>query len=435
MKRMTRELFIARAKLIHEDYDYSKVIYINSKTKIILICPKHGEFLITPNAVLSQKQGCPICGGSKKSTTEEFINKAKKIFPDYIYDKVRYQNNKTKVIIVCPKHGDFFTKPNSLLNKEGCPLCGKENRILANTKSKEEFIRKAKLIFPNYDYSKVKYINENFKISVICNIHGEFKITPHNLLSKHGCQKCANEKIKKKLRYSTSEFISLAKQVHPEYDYTKVEYINCRTKIAIGCPKHGIFFMKPSVLLRNHGCPKCRSELIGNIFRSNTNDFIIKAKRVFPEYDYSKVDYKNSTTKVEIVCSKHGIFYALPGMFLQGHGCPSCNQSKGETKIRNWLLENNVSFESQKKFSDLRKKKPLSYDFYLPTYNILIEFNGRQHYEYVDVFHRNGIADLEKQIEHDKLKQEFAHKNHIKLIIIDDINEIDKILRKHLITK
>ena len=123
-KRLTTEEFIQKAQEVHGTYEYDKVVYVNSSTKVIITCQKHGDFEQTPNNHLAG-QGCQICSGKAKSNTEDFVQKAKKVHgTKYGYDKVVYKTNKTKVIITCQKHGNFEQTPNSHLKGAGCPTCG-----------------------------------------------------------------------------------------------------------------------------------------------------------------------------------------------------------------------------------------------------------------------------------------------------------------------
>ena len=111
-------------------------------------------------------------------------------------------------------------------------------------------------------------------------------------------------------KLTTYEFIEKAKKVHGDkYDYSKVEYVNSRTKICIICPQHGEFWQTPNAHLMKEGCPKCKGENVSKVNRRTTNEFIEKAKKVHGDkYDYSKVDYKNNSTKVCIICPIHGEF-------------------------------------------------------------------------------------------------------------------------------
>ena len=127
MVKYSTETFIEKAKKVHHGkYDYSKVQYVNSSTKVCVICPLHGEFWVAPYAHLNGV-GCPECAGVKKRDTESFIKKAKEVHGDrYDYSKTVYVNKRTKVVITCPIHGDFEQLANNHLRGQGCPLCGKK---------------------------------------------------------------------------------------------------------------------------------------------------------------------------------------------------------------------------------------------------------------------------------------------------------------------
>ena len=119
-----KDSFIKEAKQIHgEKYDYSKVEYKGTHSKACIICPVHGEFWQTPRKHLDGN-GCPMCYGNKKLTTEEFIEKAKSVHGDkYDYSMSVYKNSRTSLKIICPKHGEFMQIPHSHLSGQGCPCC------------------------------------------------------------------------------------------------------------------------------------------------------------------------------------------------------------------------------------------------------------------------------------------------------------------------
>lgn len=257
-------IFIEKANKMHKNkYDYSKINYINNHIKICIICPKHGKFYQTPANHL-QGCGCPECAKNSKLTIEKFIEKANKVHKNkYNYSKVTYKNSRTKICIVCPIHGEFSQSPSAHLQGHGCPKCGKENLSKklsqGNSGMGKIFINKANKIHKNkYDYSKVKYVNSKKKINIICPEHGEFWQTPNDHLSGKGCPKCAKIRLSL-IRTSTNEkFKQKAKKIHNEkYDYSKVNYINNKTKVCIICPVHGEFWQKPIHHLQGCGCPKC----------------------------------------------------------------------------------------------------------------------------------------------------------------------------------
>jgi len=229
-KKLTTEEFIEKSKKIHGDkYDYSISNYIGNHKKIKIICLKHGIFEQSASDHLSGC-GCQKCAGNKKITTDNFITKSKEIHNDeYDYSLVKYVNSNTKVKIICKEHGIFEQKPtNHFNNKQGCPKCNGKN---LNT---EDIIKKFSSIHGDkYDYSLVKYINTNIKVKIICPEHGIFEQKPIQHLQGKRCQKCFGG-----IKLTQKEFINNSKNVHgDEYDYSLVEYKNARTKVKIICKK------------------------------------------------------------------------------------------------------------------------------------------------------------------------------------------------------
>ena len=195
MKKLTTEEWIEKAKLVHGDiYDYSNVVYLNSKNKLKITCKLHGEFLQRASAHLDG-QGCKICGRTKTNNSQRkspdcFIKECELVHNfKYDYSKTNYKSAHGKIIIICKVHGEFEQVAHSHLEGYGCFACAVSER----TKSIEKFIENANSIHNNkYDYSKAEYINSSEKICIICPKHGEFWQTPANHLSYHGCPKCHN---------------------------------------------------------------------------------------------------------------------------------------------------------------------------------------------------------------------------------------------------
>ena len=195
--RSTLDNFSMRANEVHGNlYDYSKVMYKNSKTKVCIVCKVHGDFYQTPTAHLGG-QGCPMCSGNTLQTTELFIERASKVHNNlYNYSKTSYVNANTKVEIVCPKHGSFYQTPYSHLQGQGCNACSKRPTV-----STEDFVKKAMLVHKSkYDYSLVDYKNAHIKVKIICPVHGIFEQTPDNHTpSKQGCPKCKSSRGEKRI--------------------------------------------------------------------------------------------------------------------------------------------------------------------------------------------------------------------------------------------
>lgn len=238
------------------------------------------------------------------------------------------------------------------------------------------------------------------------------------------------------IKLTTEEFIQKARKVHGDkYNYSLVDYKNAHTKIKIICPIHGEFEQRPNNHLDGRGCLKCASQNKGKkISKTNTKNtdyFINKSKEIHGDkYDYSKVNYINNRTKVEIICPKHGSFWQIPNSHKCGSGCPYCFNSIGETKIKKWLIDKNINFKQQFKFKECKNKLSLPFDFYLTDKNILIEFDGIQHYKSVNRF--GGFKKFKETQKNDEIKNNFCKTNNIKLIRISykEIKKIENILEE-----
>ena len=227
---------------------------------------------------------------------------------------------------------------------------------------------------------------------------------------------------------NTESFSEKASKKHGEkYDYSKVNYVNSKTKVTIICPIHGEFYQLPHKHLCGYGCPKCG----GNI-RLTDKIFIENSKKYHGEkYDYSKVNYVNNNTKVTIACPIHGDFKQAPDKHMIGQGCPKCRDSKGEKAIGKFLNKYNIVYEFQKIFSDCRNINPLPFDFYIDEYRTCIEFDGELHYE--PSRRKNGEIKLKKAKINDEIKNNFCRDSDIKLIRISyrDYDHIEEILSEN----
>jgi len=276
---------------------------------------------------------------------------------------------------------------------------------------RNKFILKANLRHNNkYDYSLVKYVNSITKVDIICKEHGIFSLRPDAHVRKVGCPVCNGG-----IKYSGDEFILKANDKHNnKYDYSKVNYINSNTKVEIICKDHGTFLMRPANHLIGQGCSKC----VGTN-KKTTEEFKILANRVHgTKYDYSLVEYENNRIKLNIICKKHGVFKQDAKSHLNGNGCSLCISSKGEEMIEDILTSFGLKYEREFKFKDCLgiSNGSLPFDFYLPELNILIEYDGRQHFEAVSKF---GGEEYLKIIKiNDSIRNEWCVKNNLYLIRI-----------------
>ena len=193
--------------------------------------------------------------------------------------------------------------------------------------TKEQFIAKSKLVHGNqYDYSKVNYVRNNVKVCITCPIHGDFWQSPDQHISGRGCPQCGIEKRTNKQKLHYEDFIKRARTKHGDkYDYSFVNYKTIKSKVAIICPTHGLFYQIAQNHLYGQGCPKCRYIKISEKIKKDTAYFIEKAHIVHGDrYDYSKTKYRSANEYVTITCAKHGDFIQKASSHLSGSGCPKC---------------------------------------------------------------------------------------------------------------
>lgn len=242
-----------------------------------------------------------------------------------------------------------------------------------------------------------------------------------------------------RLKINTDEWIKKASLIRGnEYDYSKGEYINSKTKIKIICSIHGEFFQTPVAHLnQKQGCPYCGHNKTNNSKRKSHIQFIEESNLIHKNlYDYSITEYIGCFDKVKIICKKHGEFLQTPDKHLQGQGCPICKSSKGELLIRTWLKENDIKFKEQFELitSEIaRDSNLMKIDFFIihDEKQYFIEYDGIQHFEYNSHFHREEDSFF-KQQRRDLILNEFCelHKDKVTLIRFNYNQTKEEIINK-----
>lgn len=351
---------------------------------------------------------------------EEFLQKARIVHGDkYDYSKVVYVNNKTKITINCLKHGEFEQRPSQhIQQKQGCPLCGIEYSATQRSMTTGKFITEAKSIFKDqYDYSNTVYTTRSRLLTIECHIHGEFNILPKDHLKGIGCSSChvVQEKTSKnnagKL-YTTDAVIAKAIGIHGDrYDYGKVVYTNMNCPVTMICKQHGEFqqtFNKHCYSQR--GCPRC-----GGTNKMTTVQFIDRAKKVHGDkYDYSSSVYTDTESKLIIICSSHGKFEQAAKKHLIGQGCRKCvvagyfqtNRIMASKSCADWLkyisLKNNINIQSADNGGEYRynydERRWYDFDGYCAETNTCYEFYGDLFHGNPAVYHRDDPFPLQETV-------------------------------------
>lgn len=366
----------------------------------------------------------------RAARAKNFIERARARFGDrYDYSRVEYVNSGQEVIIGCPIHGWIKQKPYIHLITYGCPECGhaKQGYWYDDKKKQQmqkQFIKKSKALHEGLDYSVTQYTGAHNPVKLRCIKHDlvyEVSIASNHIGSLHqrGCPKCAREATVAYHTMPLEDFLFKAAFVHGDrYDYSKVQWVNANTEIEIICKEHGPFKQLPVVHINQKcGCPECGKRTQAAKHSYTQDEFIEMARRVHGDkYTYECTHYVGIDTPIMVNCRKHGPFQTTPHNFIHAKsGCPKCNNPKLESIVESWLKEQNIKYESQKRFEWLRNKRNLVLDFFLPDYNVAIECQGDQHFTH-QFLSKKRKEYISKIGERDKMKHDQCAEHDIPII-------------------
>lgn len=291
---------------------------------------------------------------------------------------------------------------------------------------KEDFIKKIKEKYPNENLEVLEYTGAKEKGTIKCNNCGNiYSLTnASNFLykgKKKICKYCIPRDDTLKIKYKVEYLINTIDNVILLNEYTKIT-----DDLQLKCKKcNQVFKRKPQLFLKSQKCPYCES-----FSTFKTEDvFKMQLKEKFGE-EYSLLgEYKGTNSRTLFRHNDCGfIFSNTPHNLLQKSPCPKCKKfnSKGEIAIEKILLEKGILFEKQKRFKNLSSL--LSFDFFIINKNILIEFQGEQHYH--PIKHFGGKEKFERQQENDEKKRIFCKENNYSLLEISykEIDNIEQIL-------
>jgi hypothetical protein len=306
-------------------------------------------------------------------------------------------------------------------------------------KTHEEFVLQVKNKFPEIGVIGV-YTNNKTKIEFQCLVDGCFNkwtARPDNILSGYGCPECAKKKISILRSKTHDEFIE---EVAIKNPCVKVlgKYISDSVKIQFQCNNPGCgykWFTTPDKIIHKiTGCPECAKINRAKKKAKSCDTFVDEVYKKNPDIEVIG-EYAGAKIKTEFKCRIcHNTWATTPDSILNANtGCPICAQSHGERCITNWLKSSAINFMPQHKFDDCRDLECLPFDFYLPEYNLCIEYDGEQHFHPVNF---GGISDacaminFKKTQMHDDIKSTYCIKHNIELLRISyfEKNKIDDIL-------
>lgn len=363
---------------------------------------------------------------AKRKTHEEFINEMMAVNPN-IKILGKYRNANTKILCKCKIDGyEWQARPGHLLRSHGCPECAGNRR-----KTHDEFVKELYAINPNIEVLG-HYKSDGTKILYRCKIDNyKWMATPNNIIGGTGCPKCGEIKSIKSRTRTNEEFVEELKIINPNIQILS-KYIRNNIKVKCKCKIDGHEWQAlPSSLLFGRGCPKCGVLRSAKVRAKTHKEFIAELKKINPDIEVLG-KYKTNNAKIKCKCLIDGNEWETrPIILLQGCGCPKCNASKGEKTIANYLETNRIPYKPQHSFKGCKYKQSLLFDFYLPTLNTAIEYDGQQHFEPVEIF--GGEESFKEQQIKDNIKDSYCKKKGINLIRIPyTVGDIDIYLEEQL---
>lgn len=340
-------------------------------------------------------------------------------FENIIVDKFDYVDYTSKIYYHCTKHPEYGTqetlakhicKPNK---KFMCVRCAQEHTGECNKINEDEIIQTFKN--QNCEYINSEFLNGSKRmVQFRCNKHfDKIQYRPYSGIkySKTPCLYC-NKELEREITLGSLEDIYNSPRFNREKIEILGEYINDSTKLLCQCNYcNHQWYVTPNKLKHGRGCPNCAHIAVGDKFRKTHEQ---AQKDISQKYPTIKMlgRYVNCNSKIDFKCLTCGTVWTAKykDVFKGGTGCPHCRSSIGEFNIATYLNDNNINYIRQHYFPDCKNEEPLRFDFYLPDYNTVIEFQGEQHYFPVNFTGHWSKEELDKQFEYTKLRDNIKRK-------------------------
>lgn len=412
--------YIRLCELLHKNGHILESDYVNTRTHIYVNynCG-HKSNKVAPNNY-KKGQGCPKCAGQcPEQAKEDFINILKENGHELLSE---YVDARTKVLIDfnCG-HEPHEVAPYNYKNGTRCPKCSGH----CPEQAKEYFME----VLNNNGHKLLSEYKGTHEKVLIDYLDGSepYWIYPNSYKSGNKCLAKCSDKAKE-------EFFNI---LHSNEHILLSEYKNTNIKVLIDFKcGHEPHLITPSHYKSGRGCPKCV-----NNTKSQGKEELIRLLKTNGHILLS--EYVDAHTKVliDFNCG-HEPNWTKPNNYKNGARCPECNVNKGEVALRNLLLDMGYEVKTQHKYEDLKDKRMLPYDFYLPEYNLLIELDGEHHRQEMYYKSKNDITDMDEVDAYlklcdrqykDKLKDDYAKDNNIPLLRIEYNSKIDLDKWKQLI--
>lgn len=455
-----------------------------NNTRILIKCNKHNTTTETnlQTFLRSNSWKCPECvkeymSKTRRYTPQEARKAVESKFPnnplDFSKIEETYENNESEVTICCEKHGDFKRKFSSLIDSDNpqCPECFHES--ISYSKEQALEIVKEKIKQKNDNGADLEFLGfvddvwegSTTKLILKCNKHNHiWNTTNFNNFCKDnfvGCIKCKGDKTREIHSYTPEQAYKLAKEAQSKrtdgrvYDLEGIKstYTKSDSDVTICCEEHGDFKVQFTTLMLGKGiCPECLSEKRSKLFMGNETIYLERINNKiqdlksrghniqflgFVETDTTKLTKRH----LKLYCAEHNKYWETttydnfigsPGVF-----CPDCvntrsdKVSKMEKYCQSEILKYVPEIDTQHKiYLNEETKKILGNfsgilfaDIYIESINAIIEYNGGQHYNYIEHFHKGDYSRLVKQVNRDLYLKQYCKENNIKLLIIPYVDD------------
>lgn len=364
--------------------------------------------------------------GRPKLSKEEIIEQVEKLGLKFI--KFKYYDGKdSRFIVQCKyNHEPYETNLNAINKKRkalGCPTCKSLNKSITNINkvSYESIVSECREFGYTVLTDKNEYKGISNPMKFMCE-NGHIEIIPYKILRKRKikCSVCYHNELIKRAKIRANQL---------NYKLIGSEYINGILHLKLICSENHIWTPTyDSFVNKQAKCYYCNIKILANNQKLDWNE----VKNRFALYGYqvlsNESDYINNQSKLLLRCTQgHECSISLSN-FSRGRRCSICSQSNGEQQISYILNKYNIYYIRQYTFEDCRYKYPLRFDFYLPHINSVIEYDGRQHFESVDIF--GGDEEFELTKIRDEIKNDYCKENGISLYRISylDFNNIENII-------
>ena len=424
------------------------------QNRVGLIRQKHSRPIKTPEQIAAEKAKREAKAEARRREEQAYIDrwKAKNLkeahfleklqrrYPDmYGTTLVDFKDRDKKVTLICPTHGEFSINARQLFGDSkhkahGCWRCAglipPDERT--PTMTADDFFQRMHQL---YDATELDFMTSEFhgikkKVTAYCRKHGAVTHYAEHWLDGKGCEYCNG-------KFYPPDFLQMARKAQgQEYTYrgvNKITSASSRVMVHCGNPNHKWHRMMVWLVLQGSKCRECAGR--HQPLEQRCSDFIRRSEKKHKDlFDYSRVpsQYVNNDTPVEIRCLQHNYWFSVtPDTHLRKYGgCPICNLSKGEFTILLWLRDHHIRFEKEPIWHHNNERCLREYlkpDFWLPDHNLVIEYNGEQHYEEVAHFKKDKAGwTLADQQERDKTLRQLCHEKNIQLLEIP-YTEFDKI--------